>query len=68
MTQVINEKIGAWLLRDGNTKEMLADEIGLTRPTLYKRLSNDSDWKWEEVVQVSRIVGCSLNELAGIKP
>ena len=66
MTQQINEKIGAWLLENGNTREVLADKIGITRPTLNSRLSGESKWYWQEVVKVAEITKCSLNELAGI--
>ena len=67
MNRVINEKLGAWLLVSGNTREKLADEIGITRPTLNGRLDGKSKWMWDEVVEVARITGCSLNELAGIR-
>ena len=65
MHRIINEKIGAWLLKNGNTREKLADEIGITRPTLASRLNGESKWRWEEVLKVSQITGASLNELAG---
>jgi DNA-binding XRE family transcriptional regulator len=66
MNRVINEKLGAWLLQAGNTREKLAAEIGITRPTLNGRLDGNSKWTWEEVIEVARITGCSLNELAGM--
>lgn len=66
MTQIINEKLGAWLLEKGNSRDKLADEIGITRPTLASRLKGDSKWSWEEVINISRITDTSLNELAGM--
>lgn len=66
MTQIINEKLGAWLLINGNTRDKLADEIGITRPTLASRLKGESKWNWDEVIQVARITDTSLNELAGM--
>lgn len=66
-TQRINEKLGAWLLTDGNTRETLAKELGMTRPTLATRLNGTSKWEWEEVVNVSRLTNCSLDWLAGIE-
>lgn len=65
--KMINEKVGAWLLEDGHTREMLAKTLGLSRPTLANRLNGQAKWNWEEVVKVSQITGCSLNELAGIE-
>lgn len=63
MTNKINEKAGAWLLVSGNTQAKLAEALGITRPTLSGRLSGDSKWTWEEVVKLSRLTGCTLNEL-----
>jgi len=67
MTQVINEKIGAWLLEKGNSQEKLANTIGITRPTLRSRLNGETKWTWEEVVKVAKTTDTTLNELAGIK-
>ena len=65
MTQIINEKLGAWLLVQGNTREKLADGLGITKPTLASRLVGDSAWKWAEVIRISEVTGVSLDELAG---
>ena len=66
MTDKINEKLGAWLLENGNTREVLAKRIGISRPALQARLSGTAKWNWEEVIKVSQITGCDMNELAGI--
>ena len=66
MADKINEKLGAWLLKEGNTKELLAEQIGISRPALSARLNGTSKWYWGEVVKVARITDCDLNELAGI--
>ena len=66
MNTIINEKLGAWLLKSGNTRDKLAAEIGITRPTLNGRLDGKSKWLWDEVIEVARITECSLNELAGL--
>lgn len=60
----INEKVGAWLLEDGNTRQMLADEIGISRPALANRLSGASKWYWEDVVKIAEITSTPLDELA----
>lgn len=65
MNRIINEKLGAWLLESGNTRDKLAAEIGISRPTLNGRLDGKSKWQWDEVIEVARITGCTLNELAG---
>ena len=38
--------------------------MNLSRPALRQRVNGDAKWKWEEVVRVSELTGCSLNELA----
>lgn len=66
MSNIINEKLGAWLIENGNTQQKLAEEIGITRPTLRGRLYGKSKWEWDEVIEIARITGSTLNELAGI--
>ena len=63
---IIREKIGAWLLGEGHTRELLASELGMTRPTLADRLNGTTKWRWDEVIEIARITNCSLNELAGL--
>ena len=65
-TQKINEKLGAWLLEEGHTRDQLAKELGMSRPTLQNRINGTAKWEWEEVVKVSRLTGCTLNELAEV--
>ena len=62
----INEKVGAWLLQEGNTRAKLADAIGITRPTLNARLDGSAQWRFCEVVALADVLGVSLNALAGI--
>ena len=66
MSGCINEKVGAWLLEEGNTRGKLAKEIGISRPALSKRLSGDTEWNWNDVLVIAKVTGCTLNELAGI--
>lgn len=65
MNEYINEKIGAWLLK-GNTREQLAEELGISRPALSNRLKGESKWSWDDAINIARVTGCTLNELAGI--
>lgn len=64
MDEIINEKLGAWLLREGNTREVLAKQLGMTRPTLSSRLK-EGGWSWLEVKQIAKLTGATANELAG---
>lgn len=66
MTQRINEKIGAYLLESGSSREALADSLGITRPTLRSRLNGETEWRWGEVIKIAEITKSSMNELAGV--
>ena len=68
MTDRINEKLGAWLVQTGHSKTQLAKELDLSRPALRQRFNGDAKWKWEQVVRISELTGCSLNELADYQP
>ena len=63
----INQRVGEWLLVSGNTRAILADAIGITRPTLNNRLDGTTKWTWDEVTRLSSFLGVSLNELAGVE-
>lgn len=67
MSNPINEKVGAWLLGEGNTRERLAEELGISRQSLAARLNGSAKWNWEEVVDLAELVGASLDELAGME-
>ena len=64
---VINEKLGAWVLENGNTREILADKLGITRPTLRSRLDGETSWRFEEVIEIAKLTGTSIDELAGLR-
>lgn len=66
MNARFNEKLGAWLLVKENTKAKLAKQLGISRPTLDGRISGRSKWTWDEAVAVAEIVGCTLDDLAGV--
>lgn len=66
MNNTINEKLGAWLLVDGNTKNQLAAILGISRPSLNSKLAGKTPWKWDEVVTIARLTSCTLDELAGL--
>ena len=63
----INEKVGAWLLVSGNSKSLLAEKLGISRQTLADRLDGTAKWKWEEMLRLAEVLGCTLNDLAGVE-
>lgn len=59
-----NKEIGAWLLIDGNTRERLAELLGITRPTLATRLTGQSEWTWPEACKLADVLDIQdLDEL-----
>ena len=56
--------IEAWLEREGRSKAWLAGELGMSRPTLYARLE-DGRWALEEARKIARLMGVTVDELAG---
>ena len=64
---IIKEKLGAWLLQEDKTQGHLAKELGITRQTLTERLRGRTQWKWSEVIEISRITNTPLDVLAGLR-
>ena len=64
MTDIINEKLGAWLLANGNTRDKLADALDMSRPTLNGRLRGETEWTWKEVRNIASLTNSTLDELA----
>ena len=63
MISKINEKVGAWLLVDGNTKQQLANELDISTVTLNKKLGGETEWLWSQVCKVADLIGCELSDL-----
>ena len=59
----INEKVGAWLLIEGNTKQRLASALDISTVTLNKKLAGETDWLWSQVCQIADLIGCELEDL-----
>lgn len=56
------EKVGAWLLVAGNTKQLLAKQLGMSTGTLNNRLSGENEWTWNEVCRLADVLGCNLSD------
>lgn len=59
----INEKVGAWLLVKGNTKQGLASMLGISVSTLANRLDGSYGWSWEEACALAHVLNVSIAEL-----
>lgn len=56
------EKVGAWLVQKGNTKQILANQLDMSTVTLNKKLDGDVRWTWDEVCSLADILGCELED------
>lgn len=59
----IKERVGAYLEREGKTKQELASELGMTTVTLSSKLSGRTDFTFSQAIRLSEILGCTVNEL-----
>ena len=56
------EKVGVWLMQRGNTKQLLAESLGISTVSLNKKLDEETQWTWKEVCRLSDILGCSVGD------
>ena len=62
----VTAKAAEWLAQPNNTKVALCEILGITRPTLDKRLQGKSKWTFSDAQKIATLTGCTLNDLAGI--
>ena len=62
----VTARAATWLAIRGNQKRELAQLLGISRPTLDRRFSGQSQWRWEEALKIADLTGCTPNDLAGI--
>ena len=59
----IRERLGAYLMRTGATKQSVADELGITTVTLASKLRGDSYFDLEQAFKLADLIGCSVDDL-----
>jgi len=59
----IKERVGAYLEREGKTKQELASELGMTTVTLASKMSGRTDFTFSQAIRLSEILGCTVSEL-----
>ena len=57
-----NNKIDELIKEKGVKKNFLAAKLGMSYPSLYKRLNGQADWKAGEVLTICKILGLSKQE------
>lgn len=61
--KTINEVVGSWLLEPGNTKQRLADILGVSHVTLNNKLRGETEWTWSQVKTICATTGASLSDI-----
>lgn len=59
----IDEAIAAYLRRSGKTQAELAEELGMSENTLSWKRRGIREFKVSEVIKISEITGCSIDEM-----
>lgn len=62
--KVDERKFAAALAATGLTRDRFAALLGISRPTLSRRLSGVTEWRLREAILVRRILGVPLERLA----
>lgn len=59
----IKERIGAYLEREGKTKQELAAELGMSTVTLSSKMNGRTDFTFTQAIKLSEILGCTVSDL-----
>ena len=57
-----NNKIEELIKEKGVNKKFLAAKLGISYPSLYKRLNGQTEWKAGEVLTICRTLGLTKQE------
>lgn len=61
----LSEVALAWTAKDGNSKQALADEMGISKQTLLARLENPDALTLGNAKVIAKLSGYELKELVG---
>ena len=59
----IKERVGAYLEREGATKKGIAAQLGMSTVALNSKLKGETEFSFSEAIQLSEILGCTVNDL-----
>ena len=59
----ITEKVACWLSEPGNSKAELARVLGVSRPTVARKLSEERPWTWPEAKAIAKLCNCTIEDL-----
>lgn len=59
----IKERVGAFLAREGKTKQWLAGELGMSAVTLSSKLNGETEFTLSQAIHLSDVLGCNVSDL-----
>jgi len=63
LNEIVSGEVAAEMARQRRTQGDLASELGLTQVSLSKRLRGVVAWSTDEIEQVARVLGVSIEQL-----
>ena len=63
MEDAIKANVDSYVVEHETTKDALALAIGISRSSLYDKLSGKRPWMLSEVIDLANHMGCTVNDL-----
>lgn len=60
----IKARCAAYLVDSNKTRDDVAKNLGISRRALQQKLDGDVEFKFSEAISLSRLFGCSVDDLA----
>lgn len=67
VTESIDKEIGYYMVDEGIGVGQMAERLGMTANSLRAKRRGEQDWKWKEVLMLSKMTGKGIDELIGRK-
>lgn len=65
--QAMNSAIEDYMSEQGLSRTDMASRLGMSVQSFYNKTSGKYEWKWSEVLELSRLTGKSVDALIGLK-
>lgn len=61
--EAISANVNRYVKENATTKDAIARDIGISRSSFYDKLAGKSPWMLDEVIELSDVMGCSVQDL-----
>ena len=61
--EAIKQNVDNYIDEHSTTKDAVAKSIGISRSSLYDKLSGKRPWMLSEVIDLASYMGCTVNDL-----